>query len=270
MGRESLEIVLPGLTVIAGEGLENSSFRSPGNVHQHPFWEVHFIRAGRSALELEGESRTLKAGELLVIPPDTPHAILPLDEEARRSAFLVAPAEAGRPLFGELFSVREMRILEDDFGGGARAAEIRREIVSGGLYSERRARALCELLVIDLCRALGGVQRELGAERSERGTIEDYIHWEYAYREGIRGLARRLGMSERNASRRVRTIYGRSFRELLLEQRMSMARFYLEQGMDVSQVAERLGYAEKSAFCHAFRRFFGETPGRVARIGQKK
>ena len=117
---------------------------------------------------------------------------------------------------------------------------------------------------------LGGARREPGAERSERGMIEDYIHGEHACREGIGGLARRLGMSGRNTSRRVRMIYGRNFRELLLEQRMSMARLYLEQGLSVAQTAERLGYAEKSAFCHAFRRFFGETPGKVAKSGQKE
>ncbi len=160
--------------------------------------------------------------------------------------------------------------MKDDFGGGARAEELQRELVSEKLYSELRARALCELLVIDLCRALGGARREPAAGRSEQGMIEDYIHGECACREGIVGLARRLGMSERNTSRRVRMVYGRSFRELLLEQRMSMARLYLEQGMDIAQTAERLGYAEKSAFCHAFRRFFGKTPGEIAKIGQKK
>ncbi len=269
MGQESLELVLPGLTVIAGDGLENSSFRSPGNIHRHPFWEVHFIRAGRSELVAEGERRVLESGELLVIPPETPHALLPLEKGARRSAFLAAP-RAGAALFGELFAVETVRILKDDFGGGVRAEELRRELVSGKPYGKLRARALCELLVIDLCRTLGGTRREPGAERSERGMIEDYIHGEHACREGIGGLARRLGMSERNTSRRVRMIYGRNFRELLLEQRMSMARLYLEQGLSVAQTAERLGYAEKSAFCHAFRRFFGETPGKVARSGQKE
>ncbi len=111
MGQGSLELTLPGLTVIAGDGLENSSFRSPGNIHRHPFWEIHFIWVGKNELVTEGERKILEPGTLLVIPPEELHALLPLEKGARRSAFLAAPPRAGTARFEPRRRGRELHGL---------------------------------------------------------------------------------------------------------------------------------------------------------------
>jgi len=55
---------------------------------------------------------------------------------------------------------------------------------------------------------------------------------------------------------------GQTFRTLKDELRRDMAIDYLGQrGLAVSEVAERLGFAEPSAFHRAFRKWTGGTPG---------
>lgn len=81
-----------------------------------------------------------------------------------------------------------------------------------------------------------------------------------------RGAARQeavaagLGMSPRSLTRRLAE-EGTSFARLLDELRRDLALAHLaEDGLDVTQVAFVLGYAEPSSFAHAFRRWTGQSP----------
>lgn len=259
----SREIIGEHFIAIVGTGLENSSFRSPGNSHQHPFVEIHFIRQGQSVLKTAMKEIILKDQSAVLIPPGIEHAILPATTDSKRIAFFLVSKkkEADLSVFSEIFGEKAVRLLNDDFGGGKQAEELNREMEHGGIYSEMRAKAILQRIVIDFCRVLVGDSggRQV-ARRSEQGEIEDYIRGNYALRPSIEELAKKLGMSPRNVSRRVQALYQKSFRQLILEQRMSMARLYLEYGMSLAEVAERLGYAETSALSHAFKKFYGETP----------
>lgn len=73
-------------------------------------------------------------------------------------------------------------------------------------------------------------------------------------------VAQRLGLSERSLSRRLAG-EGTSFRAIVQQQRQRLALRYLDDPqVRPTQIAYLLGYAEPSAFSHAFRRWTGESP----------
>lgn len=76
--------------------------------------------------------------------------------------------------------------------------------------------------------------------------------------------ARVLGVSGRTLQRRLQ-LEGTSFAEVLDGVRRELARDHLARGLELADVASRLGYADTTAFHHAFRRWTGSSPGRVAR-----
>ncbi len=77
-------------------------------------------------------------------------------------------------------------------------------------------------------------------------------------------VARRLGMSPRNLQRHLAT-EGTSFKELLNDARMSLARTYIEAGrMPMTEIAFVLGFADISAFSRAFKRWTGRSPREYA------
>jgi len=79
-------------------------------------------------------------------------------------------------------------------------------------------------------------------------------------RARVGDIARQLGLSRRTFARRV-TSEGVTFSEILGSLRRDLALQYLaDSGLSVSEIAWLLGYREASAFTHAFRRWFGETP----------
>jgi quercetin dioxygenase-like cupin family protein len=46
--------------------------RGPG-LHRHPYAEVFILQEGEGRFIADGEERTVRAGELLVVPAGTPH-----------------------------------------------------------------------------------------------------------------------------------------------------------------------------------------------------
>lgn len=53
------------------------------------------------------------------------------------------------------------------------------------------------------------------------------------------------------------------FTDLIERTRQRLARSYLQSSLPLSEIAQRLGYSEQSAFTRACRRWFGDTPSRL-------
>jgi AraC-like DNA-binding protein len=78
----------------------------------------------------------------------------------------------------------------------------------------------------------------------------------------VGALARALHMSERTLRRRLRT-QGTSYHALLEELRGELARHWVSHTNDgFAEIADRLAFADASAFFRAFRRWTGTTPAR--------
>jgi AraC-like DNA-binding protein len=79
---------------------------------------------------------------------------------------------------------------------------------------------------------------------------------------GAGPVAALFSMHSRTLNRHLNA-FGTSFRELVDESRFEIARQMLQgSSMDVSRIADMLGYADASAFTRAFRRWSGTTPAR--------
>jgi AraC-like DNA-binding protein len=79
----------------------------------------------------------------------------------------------------------------------------------------------------------------------------------------LAGTARAIGVSSRTMQRRLHA-EGTSFAEVVDVLRREMAVAYLDRGMAIPEVASLLGYADTTAFHHAFRRWTGSSPLRHA------
>lgn len=79
---------------------------------------------------------------------------------------------------------------------------------------------------------------------------------------GTQALARSLGVGETTLRRAFSRVYGQSMLEYVRQQRMELARDLLRQGKwQVAQIAYRLGYANPANFNHAYKAWFGHSPG---------
>ncbi|HSV37459.1 MAG TPA: AraC family transcriptional regulator [Nocardioidaceae bacterium] len=120
--------------------------------------------------------------------------------------------------------------------------------------------AMCERQCAELLqrrmarRGTAGEVRELLVRRSTVADQDD--------------VARELNTSVRTLRRQLAD-EGTSFRELSAEVACLLAEDLLAAGLQVEDVAHRLGYATASSFTHAYRRWRGATPGSYARAARR-
>jgi AraC-like DNA-binding protein len=94
-------------------------------------------------------------------------------------------------------------------------------------------------------------------ERALRARLRDALA---QGRADAARMARLLGVSERTLQRRLNEL-GRSFSEVVEDfRREEAARLLTTSGLQLVEVAGRLGYAEQTSFTRAFRRWTGTTP----------
>jgi AraC-like DNA-binding protein len=80
-------------------------------------------------------------------------------------------------------------------------------------------------------------------------------------------LARAAGLSRSVFAARFAELTGLAPMAYLTDWRMTLARLRLsETGDALGVIAEDLGYRSEAAFCRAFRRVFGQSPGRMRRL----
>jgi AraC-like DNA-binding protein len=114
------------------------------------------------------------------------------------------------------------------------------------------ARANDEVLV----RFLARLERSRVSSRVQQALLDTLPHGA----PSKSAIARALGMSARNLQRHLAD-EGTSFKALLNEARVSLARNYVDEGrLTVTEIAFVLGFADTSTFSRAFKRWTGMSP----------
>jgi AraC-like DNA-binding protein len=116
---------------------------------------------------------------------------------------------------------------------------------------------LLEMVQTELEKKAKGCRGETSASEQVKWLLRQMLA---AGRPDIADVARELGLSVRTLQRRIvgeRT----TFRDLLLGVRQELVREYLTQpGIQINEVAFRLGYEDTNSFYRAFRNWEGTTP----------
>ena len=63
--------------------------------HKHPTYEFYYVTSGRGLMTIEGETREVGPGDLVLIPPDAVHSIAPISPHAPIRCFCFAMAVKG-------------------------------------------------------------------------------------------------------------------------------------------------------------------------------
>jgi len=94
-----------------------------------------------------------------------------------------------------------------------------------------------------------------------RQKIQSFIEQGLLQQEEVLSsyVAKHLHCSERTLQRQLKA-YHLNFQDILDQYRLEQSKLYLQQGKSFSEIAERLNYADQSAFGRAFKRWTGVTP----------
>jgi AraC-like DNA-binding protein len=264
----------------------------------------HVVTAGRCWLEVKGEDpHLLQQGSLALVPYGNGHTVrstlndgtvplfdIPVERVSDRYEIMRHGGNgelthltcclvgfdhiAGQQLISLLPKVLQIDTWEEEEGSWLQStlrfiAREARELRPGG---ETVITHLADILIIQAIRswldsAPDANRGWLAALRDKQiGRALAAIHRQPEKAWSVDSLAREVGMSRSGFSARFTQLVGNSAMRYLTRWRMQLARAQLAEGTtQISQIADRLGYQSEAAFCRAFKREFGISPGSFRR-----
>ena len=256
-------------------------------VHAHAFYELIIGVDGEIAVDLQGtesggESLAIRAGELCLIPPGVYHSTRAVSESPVKLAlrFNLAGGVCDSAIVRAIGGFTSPRMLEDGGRICEIMQEIRTELNSGALASREYVHVLLSQLYIILFRILyrgncgEGANDILSADEvnNRQLQIEEYMLAHFAEPLTEEDLAEEMHLSKRQVSRILRQLFGKSFRQMLIDIRLSRAAQLLsDTDMPLEDIASAVGYTSLSGFYTAFRKKYALSVGDYRRtFGAKK
>ena len=97
--------------------------------------------------------------------------------------------------------------------------------------------------------------------------IDEFFNNNFHLRGGDQVLAGQLHISSRQLDRILKSLYGKSYREKLLEIRLEVSLDLLKfSDKSVASISELTGYSNPASFCSFIKKETGHTPGEIRRL----
>lgn len=245
--------------------------------HVNAHWEFHFIRHGRLELHFEKSHFHAGPGDLVLVPAETLHCdqfdssgefevyMASFDWPQAADAFYKA---VGGPVVSKLTETQraDLRLQLDLLYNDNQA-----ETDYDQLLSQARFHAVLLLVLkyLALNQAAPAI-REQQQNRQKRNQwlikeVKNYISKHYAQPLSLEMLAEFLSVSPFFLSRVFNSESGFSLSEYLTMVRMNQAKTLLLDGrMNVSEIADAVGYEDSGYFSKVFKRHFGCSPSSMS------
>ena len=232
--------------------------------HWHTYYEILYA----------ADSQSGKPYFLRVIPPKTPHKTFseqpPENCICRTFCLYVSPLRPGEQqpdwqmnILERIATMTQSATIYDDLHAGDRFAAVLTELEHLREGSIEKISTELQLLLVDVARRLPPAPGEhlpvrVYTQAKLRELIIEHFLVEYAPFPASRKeeLAELLHISPRQLSRILDESYGKSFRQLLLERRMLLAKGHADLDTPISRAAEACGYTSAAAFLNAYRRYW--------------
>lgn len=261
---------------------------------------IHVVNSGELYLDIAGQpTRNVKAGSLVMVPHGTAHqlrsaadvAVTPLTEipvqmitdryehmyfggggdttSVSYCGVRFDPLGAQRLLQVMPLVIHVDTLATQDEWLKETAQFISREANAARPGSEAIITRLADIIVVQAIRAwfssAEGQHGWLAALKDRNiGRALAAIHQTPDHEWSVNELASQVGMSRSALSARFSELVGQSVMQYVTEWRMQLAREELiKTRQTLAVLAEKYGYQSEAAFSRAFKRVFGEAPGRL-------
>ncbi|WP_078393578.1 AraC family transcriptional regulator [Shouchella patagoniensis] len=248
--------------------------------HRHDYIELNYVYNGSLKQTIGDRDIHLKKGELVVLNQHIEHQIDACNTEDIVINFIIQPS-----FFNYIFSFLNVEgpfysFLVDSVHGGSgfgqflyfRCAEeesiqtllqqILEEIMNPDVFSQATIKLYVGMLIIELTKKANTLEggHEVSLQNQWMREVLFYIHEEYK-QATLYELSERLNQPHYLLSKLIKKRTGKTFKSILQEKRLDIAREMLVQSdLPVSVIAEEIGYDNFSYFYQIFKRKFNQTP----------
>lgn len=261
------------IEVVLDNGFWNT-FALAADMHAHTYYEVMLCPEGNLNIALsDGTKLPMEPDSLCLIPPRVYHRSIG-DSDTKKLAIRFLCTRNMKPgrMYGIFHTAMEQQTTPFSLGVQPELSSIARNICTElqmpGLASDACVQSLLSLLMISLFRKLCGntvseILTPLPRDITDRRlAIENFFTTHYHQPLTEEALAKKVHLSTRQLNRVLRQLYGMSFRQLIIDFRMSKAvQLLTSTELSIAEVAYQVGYTSVSGFYEAFQKHYGIPPG---------
>lgn len=247
-------------------------------VHYHSSFEIHMVQTGALRLYAQGCEYELPENTCCLIGTNIYHYLKQVSDPVKVKRFsirfeckLKKDADKDAESLYRILAGTKVVIFENK-QNISRFLEIEKELAFPKVGSRHLLESLLTEIIITTARASSGSgsQDTAGYE----GTIDDFrdrIISNY-FCDNIKEdltpqiLAGEISVSERHLNRIIKRLFGKPFKEVLIETRLEAAKDLLKNTtVMVNKISEEVGYKQPSNFYRIFRERVGMTPEQFRR-----
>ncbi|MBD1382898.1 AraC family transcriptional regulator [Metabacillus arenae] len=247
--------------------------------HKHNYIEVNYVYNGKLNQTVGIDRITLKKGDLLFLNQHIEHELEACGEEDIIINFIIRPeffsfifsyltkenlisnflinslfnqTKSGQYLY---FAVSEVKNIQELIG------RIIKEIMEPSMLSEPTIKLYMGILLIELIKHSDKVKSKEDSLKHQT-IIESLKYIEEQYQHAtLNYLAEKLNQPHYVLSKHIKKATNFTFKELLQEKRLSVAKELLEiTTLPIASIIEQVGYENISYFYRVFKGKFGCTP----------
>ncbi len=268
---------------------------SPFPSHKHTFAEIMIVFSGKITHIISDKRITLSEGDILLLNKHVTHSIEMTDTAdvginviiSDKFADIISPRLDGT-LFSSFFKENAKRDGSESYMCFRAKGVLEIENLTENLISEFTREAPDETIIKDtlslLLYYLSKNRNSLLAEENLKGDrdtlrkleISSYIKNNYRTAT-LCELAERLYITPPHLSKLVVKYFGKSFKELLLEERILQAtELFRESNISIGTIIRNMGYENESYFHREYKKRVGMTPlavrksAKIAKFTQKR
>lgn len=253
---------------------ERSSEPSVSHAHAHTNYELFYVWDGEVEIKSEDKIYHIGKNQAVLISPAHYHQTF-TKENTEKFSLYISFAKTGKrvscDVYGALesaFSSVNINVIEKGDDIGNKISSIRHLITTDCFCRDERICAVLTELLLTLYDILEqriyekhSVSEYKKAGIQYRYEIDTLLSQNYTKDIGLDFLAESLHLSPKRISVLIKSLYGKSFRQVKTEMRIQVAKQLLkESNLTVAQISEKVGYGSTRGFLTAFSLFTGKTP----------
>ena len=227
--------------------------------HNHASYELHIILQGQCTLFINNAELSLQAGQGVIIAPEVYHGPDGVAQPFSRFSVAFYPAENLLPE-GEFLSFQADDTIIDICNAILQELKQPEDVFHKELLANQFGQLV--LTVLRTVKDNSPVQTAAYPKQLEDMTVIDRFFVTTPPKQRTKeNLARLLNCSQRQALRKIYTLYAMSFQNKLTLSRMETAQHLLRTTtQSVDEICEAVGYADPAAFYKAFKLYTNTTP----------
>ncbi|MCI8417657.1 MAG: AraC family transcriptional regulator [Lachnospiraceae bacterium] len=246
--------------------------------HHHHHFELHYVQEGTCVLTSGGENLHVETGQFCIFAPNRYHSIretspnlkkmclgfeLPAfsADMDKRAAAILLPFSSFSYYTGSADNIKNTLQKISDTATGSQT----------DFFIQEELRSLLSLLVLELAWFIGPTSQDMPDNKitldlKRNFIIDTFFNQNFHLHDGDQILADQLYLSSRQLNRILKSIYGKSYQEKILEIRLEVSLDLLKHSSkSITEISELTGYNSPASFCYFIKKATGLTPGKIRR-----